>query len=623
MFSGEIKLFGYAGKFLYIDLTHQKFKIDLLRRAFCERYIGGNGFSIRLLYDNTKRRIDPFSPQNALVFAVGPFVGTAVPTSGKYIIQAKSPLTNFMGESVASGLWGPMLKWAGYDAIVIKGRSDNPIYLFIDDDIIEFRDAKNLWGKDTLQTAELIKEEIGDENVCVTAIGAAGEHLVRLANITSDQRQAGRTGIGAVMGSKKLKAIAVRGTKGIEVFNLDKLMETCRNFYARLQSGAESYTVWGTAALISKMNTLGALPTKNWQQSTFDLAEKISGEYLLKHYVAKVVACAGCPIACDHISVIKEGDYSGTVASVDYESLYALGPECGVGYFPAIAKANDLCDRLGMDTISTGVTIGWAMECFERGVLSKDETDGIELTFGSHEALIEVIRKIAYREGIGNLLAEGVKKASQKVGKGSEHFAMHIGGLEIPGYDIRSLKASALGFMTSTRGACHVRSMPHDIIMRHKADRFKADKEIARWVKHKEDLWTMADTLMFCKFCKTTKGVCNTFGGLAELYAIVTGIEMTAKKLKKAGERIWNLEKAYNIREGWNKKDSRPPLRVIREPVPSGPAKGARLTEEEIETMLSAYYEARGWTKDGIPTKQKLIDLELNHIADDIWKKRR
>jgi len=608
---------GYAGKLLYIDLTQRKTKVENLRNGFCEKYIGGNGFAIRLLYDNTESKINPLEPENALIFAVGPFAGTMVPTSGKYIVQAKSPLTNFMGESVSSGMWGQNLKRAGYDAIVITGRAETPIYLFIDDDITQFREAKDLWGKDSLQTGRLIQEQIGDENVSAAAIGPAGERLVKFANITNDTyRQAGRTGMGAVMGSKNLKAVAVRGTKKIEVHDLDRLMEVCRYLFKQCQEKAtEGYRTYGTPQSVSIHNSLGALPTRNWQQATFESAENLSGEFLKSHYYTKTIACSGCPIACDHISVVKGTPNDGEVASVEFETIYALGSQCGVGDFPAIVKAANLCDQLGIDTISTGVVIGWAMECFERGMLTKNDTDGIELTFGNQEAQIEAIKKIVYREGVGDLLAEGVKNASSKLGKGSQHFAMHNKGLELPGYDVRGLKACALGFMTSTRGGCHLRSSMYDFDVKGKVDRFKADAGLGKMVKEREDAWAIMDSLILCKFIRS---VCSTYDKFAELYTQVTGIKTTPEEMQRAGERIYNLEKAYNVREGWTKKDDCPPPRVMKDPIPDGAAKGSLVTKKEFDLMLSAYYAARGWSKDGIPTKQKLTELELKTVAEGI-----
>jgi aldehyde:ferredoxin oxidoreductase len=610
-------MFGYAGKILYVDLNHKRAKATAIKNGFCEKYMGGNGFAIRLLYDNTKPRIDPLDQENTLIFAVGPFAGTIVPGSGKYIVQAKSPLTGFMGESISSGAWGPALKRAGYDAVVISGKAEKPTYLFIDDDDIYFRDARDLCGRDSVQTSDMIVEEIGDENVCVAAIGPAGENLVRFACITNDRfRQAGRTGMGAVMGSKNLKAVAVRGTKTIEVHNLDKLMEVCYDLNKQFQgSDGYFYRRWGTPGMVSTMNALGVLPTRNYQHSTFELAENISGEHIVEHYVVKALACKGCPIACDHISVIGSGPYAGTVASVEFETIYALGSECGIGSFPAIAKAADLCDRLGMDTISTGVAIGWAMECYEKDILTKDDTDGIELTFGNQDAQIEVINKIARREGIGNLLAEGVKRASEKVGKGSEHFAMHSKGLELPAYDLRGLKACALGHITSTRGGCHLRSQMYDFDVRGKVDRFKADIGLGKMTKDREDLLSVVESLMLCKF---VRNVFYTFDKFAELYTLVTGINMPVGMMQKAGERIYNLEKAYNIREGWTRKDDSPPPRIMMDPIADGASKGSVVTKQEFETMLNAYFEARGWNSEGLIPKQKLVELELEDVAEDV-----
>jgi aldehyde:ferredoxin oxidoreductase len=606
-------MFGYAGKILQVDLTHRKISSKPLKKSFCQEYIGGNGFSIRLLFDHAAPNIDPLSSDNPLIFAVGPFAGTMVPTSGKYVVQAKSPLSNLMGESVSSGSWGPTLKRAGWDAIIIKGKSEKPIYLFIDDNVVLFKDARNIWGKENLQTANLITEELQDDSVCVATIGPAGENLVSYANITNDRyRQAGRTGMGAVMGSKNLKAIAVRGSNKVEVHNLEKLMKISHTLYKGCQGlGTENYRIYGTPASVSILNELSALPTRNWQEATFELAEQISGEYIKDNYLTKILACSGCPIACDHIFTVKGGPFDGEVGSIEFESIYALGSECGIGYFPAIVKATNLCDELGLDTISTGVTIGWAMECFEKGLLTKNEMDEIDLTFGNYTALIKIIKKIAYRRGIGNLLAEGSKKASKKIGKNSGYFAMHNKGLECPGYDLRGLKASALGFNTSTRGGCHLRSSMYTIDFSKNYNRLKSDERYGKLTMEKEDLLSVFDSLVICKFIRK---VLPAYEQLSELYTTVTGLEMNPKLLRKAGERIYTLEKLYNIREGWTKKDDYPPPRIMLDPIPSGASKGSVVKKEEFELMLNSYYKERNWNLDGIPSKQKLAELGLEPI---------
>ncbi|MFB0543310.1 MAG: aldehyde ferredoxin oxidoreductase N-terminal domain-containing protein, partial [Candidatus Bathyarchaeia archaeon] len=339
-------MFGYAGRILHVDLTRRKSRVRLLEEEFCRKYIGGNGFAIHLLYSHSQPKIDPLSPENPLIFAVGPFAGTMVPTGGKYIVQAKSPLTNFMGEAVSSGFWAHALKEAGYDALLIEGRAEKPVFLFIDDDVVRFIEAGNLWGADAIETMERTKEEEGDENIEVAAIGPAGENLVRYANIANDRhRQAGRTGMGAVMGSKNLKAVAVRGTKGVKVSDLKELMGACKEIYEECQGPlTEGYRATGTPASLLLHQTVAALPTRNWQDATFELAEKIGDKYVGDRWVVKAVACAGCPIACDHITLVKEEPDGGVLASVEFESLYALGSQCGMGDFPTINKAVDLCD---------------------------------------------------------------------------------------------------------------------------------------------------------------------------------------------------------------------------------------------------------------------------------------
>jgi len=609
---------GYAGKILHVDLTHGSTSADEIDEGFCRKYIGGNGFSIRLLYDHAPPNVDPFDPDNPLIFAIGPFAGTTAPTNGKYIVQTKSPLTGFQGEAVSSGFWGPALKHAGYDAIVIKGRSEKPIYLFVDDRNVSFRDARSIWGRDAIETLDLIKEEIGDDNVCSASIGPGGENLVRYANITNDRhRQAGRTGVGCVMGSKNLKAVTVRGTEGVKVADMEGTLEYCKELYELCQGPLTgAYRSLGTQVSIMIHQNQAALPTRNWQESTFDFAESISGEYIHPRWVVKTLACAGCPIGCDHVSLVKQGEEGDVLASVEFESLYALGSNCGIGRFPDVNRAVDLCDRMGVDSISAGATIAWAMECYEKGILTEKDTDGIDLRFGNSEAQLEAIEMIAYQKGkLGKLLAMGTKEASKKVGKGSEAWAMHNKGLEYPGYDLRGLKMSALGFNTSNRGGCHLRNSSYDFDLKGKVDRFTAKEEYGKLVMDRDDMWSVVDSLILCKF---SRGVLDTYDKFVKLYNLITGFEMTAEEMREAGERIWNLEKAFNVREGWKEIDDYPAPRIMKEPIKGGIAKGHLVTEEEFRLMHKAYFKERGWSSEGIPTKDKLQSLGLDRIADEI-----
>ena len=605
-----------------MDLSSQKTKIEEIPEGIHKKFIGGNGFGIKFLYEYQKPRIDPLSPNNVLVFSVGPFCGTVVPCSANYIIQAKSPLTGFQGESVSSGFWGPVFRRAGYDVLVINGRAKKPTYIFIDDDLIELRDAKQLMSKDCWETDSIVKEAIGDDNVRVAAIGPAGENLVRFAGVASDHRHAGRTGMGAVMGSKQIKAIAVRGSKTIEVANIDELLDLCNEYNKKVMS-QESFVIrdMGTIGTVIPNLSSFATPIRNFQSAGAFEGENfvsedirnISMKWLKEQYVHKSVACASCPIACEHIDFVKEGPYKDLAYKAEYQAVYALGSNCGIRYFPAILKAEQLCDTLCLDFISTGVVIAWAMECFEKGILKLKDTDGIELSFGNHEALIEMIPKIARREGFGDILAEGVRRASEKIGKGSKHFAMHSKGLEFPGFDVRGLKATALSFAVSTSGACDCNSFVYEPEIMGLLDRLKVEKGRGGFVAEKENSLTIFDALMLCK--GSVAIWTDMYNELAHLYTLVTGIPLTGGELKTAGERIWNMEKVYNLREGWTRKDDSLPPRVLKDPIPDGGVKGSHLTEDEFNFLLNDYYAARGWTSDGVPKKQKLIELGLNDLA--------
>lgn len=619
-------MYGYMGRILYIDLTRGKTKKEVITKGFCKKYIGGIGFVTRLLLEHTPPKVDPYSPDNPLIFALGPFGGTIFPGGNKLQVGAKSPLTGFIGECASSSFWPQQLKQAGYDVVVIKGKCDKPSCIFIDDESVSFNSAAGLWGRSVHETDKILKEEIGDETVSVACIGLAGENLVPLACISNDiRRHAGRTGLGAVMGSKKLKAIAVRGTKTVQVADIDNLMKITLEYYEKSRGPAEElFWRYGTPGIVPVLESQGILPTRNWRQSTFEQAEKVSGEYMMEHHVEKIVSCSSCPIACDHVCTVKEGPYNKSIATINYESLYAFGPECGVDHFPAIIKATELCDYYGLDSISTGVTIGWAMECYERGLISKEHTGGLELNFGNHETMIKVVDLIAKREGIGSLLAEGTKKASEKLGKGSEHFAMHIKGLELPGYDIRGLKTAAVGFAVCARGGCHERSCGPfiELLGEHPiglvaVDRFTVEKGRGKIIIKGENYNAILDSLIFCKFGR--KIFSDAFAEFANAYTLITGIKMSPEELFTAGERIINMKKVFNIRQGWTRKDDHLPPRIMYDPIPTGLSKGSRVTPEEFELILEDYYHERGWNvKTGIPTKRMLNELELEDLAEEV-----
>lgn len=603
----------YHGKLLIINLTDQTVKVEELNPSLLQGYLGGVGLATRLLYQYLPSKSDAYSPDNPLVFASSGLAGTIIPTASKHAVATKSPLTGLIGDSISSSFWSLALKRTGFDALIVTGAAASPTYLFIDNEIVHFKKADHLWGKGSPDTENSIKSEIGDNRVTVASIGPGGENLVRYACITNDiNRQAGRTGTGAVMGSKKLKAIALRGTRPIQVYNLKEVERVSLDLIKKAQGRAtEKYRGLGTPANVLVLNLLSALPTRNFQQSSFEKAENISGETLAARYLVKVMACATCPISCGHIYAANDGGSLETRCELDYESLYALGPLCGVDNVQGILKAAELCDYYGVDTISTGSSVAWAMECFEKGLLTKKDTDGIELTFGNYAALVATIEHIGNRNGIGKLLAEGVRLASAKLGRGSEHWAMHGKGLEIPGYDPRAMKTLALGFAVGLRGACHNRSPAYEVDMAGQVNRFKDEAGRGVLVKEQEDFAAVLDSLIICKFIRKCFG--DFYSEMAYLYSQATGMEMTPAKLKAVGERVNNIKKAFNIREGWKYGDDWLPPRVFSDPITGGEGKGTVVTEEGLRLMIDDYYKARGWTAEGLVSEDKLRALELEN----------
>jgi aldehyde:ferredoxin oxidoreductase len=617
-------LFAYAGRILRIDLSTGKVDTEPLKEKMAKQFIGGIGLGFRLLMDKSKPGTDPFNSDNPLIFATGPLSGTMGPTAGNgYAVVSKSPATGGVAESKAHGFFGPELKRAGYDAVIFTGKAEKLVYAWIDDDSVQLLDAQHLKGKSPYETDVAIREDLGDHYIRVSAIGEAGEKLVRFASIINDEfRAIGRTGMGAVMGSKNLKAVAVRGTNDVNVADLEGFKEFIKMIHERMKGPAtRKYRTLGTPENVLVLNALAALPTRNFTQATFEGAEKVSGEYLNERFVAKIIGCATCAMRCDHVAVVPEGPYKGSTSRMEFECLWALGPNCGVDRLDAIIEAMRLCNHYGIDGISTGVTIGFAMDLYENGILTKDKTDGLDLRFGNHEALIEMVKKIGARDGwLGDVLAEGTMRAAEKIGKGAEQYACHIKGLELPGYDIRGLKTAALGFSVSYRGACHLRSGAYSPDVKGKVNRFVIEKGRGKLVKDGEDLYDVIDSLILCKFSRGT--YYDGLEDMAKYYTLATGIEMTPEELIKAGERINNLARLFNIREGVGTRefDALPP-KIMNVPIPDeGVAKGSVVNKEEFEIGLDDYYAVRGWTREGIPTVEKLKELDLGEYVHIVKK---
>jgi len=610
-------LHGYAGRILHIDLTTGKTHVEPLNEEYAKKYIGGIGLGMRLWLDHSKQGVDPFSPDNPLILTTGPISGSVWPTGGNgHAFVSKSPQSYGVGEAKSHGSFGTELKRAGYDGVILKGKAEKPVYLWIDDDTVELLDASNLWGKSPSDTEDAIKEELGDYYIRVAAIGPAGEKLVRIACIINDKtRAAGRTGMGAVMGSKNLKAIAIRGTLDITVAKPEEFMEYVKEFHERMKGPAtQKYKMLGTSENVLVHNALHCMPTRNYNNATFESAEKVSGETLNEKFVVKIIGCSSCAMRCEHVCFVGEGPYKGTMTRMEYEPLWAMGPYCGVDRLDAIIKGMDLANYYGVDAISVGVIVGFAMDCYENGILTEKDTDGIDARFGNYEAMVKLVEKIGKREGIGDILAEGVKVASEKIGKGSEKLAQHIKGVEVTGYDLRCLKTAALGFAVSFRGADHNRHGAYAFDVKGKVNRLKAEKGRGKMVKDMEDLYNLIDSFFVCKFSRGT--YYKELEDMTKLYNLVTGFDLKPEELKLAGERINNLARLFNIREGLGRKDDTLPYKVMHQPITDeGPSKGAYVTQEELDLLLDDYYEARGWTKKGIPTVEKLKELGMDDLV--------
>jgi len=604
----------YADRILYIDLSTRSVRCERTPEDLKRKFLGGNGFAIKLAYDHISPGINPLTPENTLVFAVGPATGTLLPCSTRFVVGTKSPLTGYFVDSYAGGPWGEELKCAGYDALVITGASVDPVYLIIDGEQVEFKDARHLWGRWAISTQSDIRRECAIPNLSVAAIGPAGENLVRYASIIAGTRAAGRGGVGAVMGAKKLKAIGVRGNNTVKVPDMEGMWQFFQESWQRIQEHPGTGKVLpliGTGSAVNAFNKLGMLPTKNWQAETFEKADMISGERLKEEgFYKRSKACPGCPIRCGKITGGVGPDGKPVIAEgPEYETLYSFGTALANTDLNSIIYADRLCDEYGVDTISSGVSIAFAMEAFEKGVISVKETEGLSLVFGNHQAALELLRKISYREGLGDILAEGVKRAAKIIGHGSEKYAMHAKGMELAGHSARGLKGLALGYAVSTRGGTHQDTRP--TVERSGQFDPQAVQGKGEMNKESQDMTTLCDSLIICRY---TEGIYGFFLNQdhVRMSNLVTGADYALEELKLIGERVYNLERLFNVREGAGRQSDCLPERFMQEPITDGPAKGRVVTREELEQMLDDYYLSRGWDpKTGIPTVQKIKELGL------------
>ena len=618
-----MEYYGYVGKIARINLTEEKISFESLDLNMASKFIGASGFAIRFLIDEIDPTIDPFSPENKLIIMTGALTGTIVPGANKFAVAAKSPLTMGYGEAHAGGFWGVELKRAGYDGLIIEGRAEKPVYIYIKDNLIEIRNAVNLWGKSTSKTDEIIKDIHKDKGIRVFSIGIGGENLVRYACIVTEERIAGRTGMGAVMGSKNLKAIAVRGSGRIGIKNYDRVRMLIKRLYPTIMSYPPSQirALYGTNGEMPIFYEYGDVPIKNFSLGKWDGIKKISGKAIVEKMLKRHRACFNCPVHCwKEVEVEIEGMGKIVTKSPEYETATSLGSNLLIDNPEAIVYMSYLCNEYGIDTISTGVTIAWAMEAFEKGALTEEDTGGIELRWGDYNTAIKLIEMIAYRKGFGNILAEGCRLASKLIDKGSEEYAMHVKGVEVPMHDPRAFKGLGLQYATSNRGADHLygffvrieqgERMP-DLKIYERVDRFK-DEGKGWMVAVREDWDEIVDSMGLCKF------VLIYPGHVAGFYSLVTGISKTVRDLLKDGERIFNLKRLFNIACGIGRKDDVLPKRFLKEAFSEGGAKGQVVN---LNKMLREYYEYRDWDEDGKPSRRKIEELGIFDILSQRYRK--
>jgi aldehyde:ferredoxin oxidoreductase len=627
--------FGYNGKILLVDLTALTWQVEEPPEDFYRRYLGGSGIGLYYILRDMPPKADPLGPENILTFAIG--VVTGAPFSGQSRISAnaKSPLTGAIGDSQAGGFFPAEMKRAGYDAIVLKGRASSPVYIWIKDGQVEIRDASHLWGKITGETEDLIKQELGDPKIEITQIGPAGENLARLACIINMANRAhGRTGLGAVMGSKNLKAIAVRGTSIIKVADPKGVKDLAGWGATHIATNPtmDDLHVNGTDGGLASQHFSGGLPTRNWRGGAFEGYEALNGETMTSTILKERDTCFACATRCKRVVEIKEGKYhvDPRYGGPEYETTACFGSYCGVDDLAAVAKANELCNKLGLDTIGTGATIAWAMDCFERGLISERDTGGLTLRFGDAETMVRIVEQMAYRTGFGDILADGSARAAKALGRGTEDLVVAVKGAELPAHMPEVKRSLALIYAVNPFGADH-QSHEHDPAYTEDASDLEKEKlgllglssprasrlldeEKVRYAWITQKMFSIADTLSLCQFDWGPAWELYGTDRFADMVKAVTGWEITLDDLLLAAERRITMMRAFNAREGFTRTDDVLPLKV-RQPKVGGASDGVAVTSEELELAKDAYYRLAGWdVVTGNPTRERLDYLGLGWI---------
>ncbi|MEM3399080.1 MAG: aldehyde ferredoxin oxidoreductase family protein [Nitrososphaerota archaeon] len=598
------KLYCYTGRLLRINLTSKGFSIEKTRRDFVEKYIGGRGLGIRYLLEEVSPKIDPLSPDNKIIISTGPLTGTIAPLSGRYPIITKSPLTNTVCDSYSGSYFGVRMKYSGYDLLIVEGGADKPTYIEITEKGVEFHDAKNLWGLGTLETSRRIKEELGDENASVLAIGPAGENLIRFASVVDSGLWVhGRGGAGAVFGSKNLKALVVRNIKGdVRLYDPDKFRETVVELTRNRVKTSEN--LWaqtdGTPLIVDISHNAGVLPTYGFMSGSFEYHDKINTDRV-KEATAKKYACPYCPLACKRILKFD----SRLIKSPEYETLAMLGSNTGLRNLKDVAEVAEVATDLGMDTISLGATIGFTIHLYEKRMISEKDLNGLKPSWNDVEFLIELSGMIAYRRGFGNLLAEGTRRAAEKIRGEALKERLDVKGAEIPAYDPRGTYGMALAYATADRGACHLRAwaVAYDAFGEMDPYSFVGKAQL---VKDLQDLNSIKWSLIICDFWL------SSYEDMVKLLRPALGRDYTVEELKIIGERIWNISRVFNLREGFKKEDDTLPPKMFNEPLKGGKTDGKTVDLHKFKESLSEYYKLRGWDEEGRPIGETLKRLEID-----------
>ena len=632
---------GYAGNYLEVDLTKGVVHKKEMEKEWARLYLGGTGVSSKILWERTTAKTDPLSPDNVLVVGTGPLTGAMFSPSGRMMFAARGPLTGVWAESHVGGFMGPEMKYAGFDFVFINGRSEKPVYLFMRDGKAELLDASHLWGQETDKTTMMIREDHKDPSIETAVIGPAGENQVLYGAIIVDfYRAAGRAGLGTVMGSKNLKGIAASGSLGLESHDMEKYLEANAREMEKLndplwKDSLASLRKYGTTDLVAVINEIGRLPTKNHWTGFYEDAEDIGPEIIAEKYRIAQEACHGCAVGCKYVIRVKGGDYpTDPIGGPEYETLMAFGSNCLNNDVESVFHMGKRCDLLGLDTISCGKTIGFAMELYEKGILTKKDTDGLELTWGNAAAQAELVEKIAKREGIGKILANGVRKAAEQIGGDAWKYAVHVKGLEASGQDPRAHQSIGLTYATNVRGADHLRSLSsleelgYPNIVKQRFDDSKTDAILdIMSPKHKgevvwdmEDLYALVDSAVICKYATMWPPVFY-FDTFVNVLPALTGMEEwgNPKYVRQSAERISHLRRAFNHRIGVTRKEETLPPRLLSEPMPTGPSKGGL---PNLDEMLDEYYEYRGCDREtGYPKESKLKELQLDFVVDELKPK--